>query len=77
MELLTSETNRPELQNMHPSVFCDYEDFTADLDEPNTIILVGGDDLIKYNFKDQKTLGVLPHALIQDKIYYSTLQPFK
>lgn len=77
MKLITSETKSPELQNIHPSVFCDYEDFTADTDEPNTFVLVGGDDVVKYNFKEQKTLGVLPHALIRDKIYYSTFQPFE
>ena len=77
MKLVGENSTQLSLKNIHPSVYQDFEDFTAEIEEPNTCILVGGDDLVKYNLKSEKTVGVLPHALIKDRIYYSTFQPFQ
>jgi hypothetical protein len=72
MSLLEDQESRCELTNIHESVFADWEDLTGNLPDPNTCVIVGGDDVIKYDLKNKVTLGVLPHALIREKIYYST-----
>lgn len=76
MDLLEDKPSRCKLRNIHESVYASWEDLTGDLQDPNTCVIVGGDDVVKYNLKTKENVGVLPHALIKEKIFYSTFQPF-